>query len=88
MRTLTSCFRSLGLGALALCLLFAVGCPVTPPTLDDFVRVQMQRAGVPGMAACIVKGDEVVLKVDEATNTKIKVSASAIGKNLSQEGKE
>jgi preprotein translocase subunit YajC len=35
-----------------------------------------------------VKGDEVVLKVDEATNTKIKVSASAIGKNLSQEGKE
>jgi preprotein translocase subunit YajC len=35
-----------------------------------------------------VKGDEVVLKVDEATNTKIKVSVSAIGKNLSQEGKE
>ncbi len=35
-----------------------------------------------------VKGDEVVLKVDEATNTKIKVSASAIGKNLSQEGKD
>jgi preprotein translocase subunit YajC len=35
-----------------------------------------------------VKGDEVVLKVDEATNTKIKISASAIGKNLSQEGKE
>ncbi len=35
-----------------------------------------------------VKGDEVVLKIDEATNTKIKVSASAIGKNLSQEGKE
>jgi preprotein translocase subunit YajC len=35
-----------------------------------------------------VKGDEVVLKVDEATNTKIRVSVSAIGKNLSQEGKE
>ncbi len=33
-----------------------------------------------------VKGDEVVLKVDEATNTKIHVSTSAIGKNLSQEG--
>jgi preprotein translocase subunit YajC len=33
-----------------------------------------------------VKGDEVILKVDEATNTKIHVSASAIGKNLSQEG--
>ncbi|MCU0914026.1 MAG: preprotein translocase subunit YajC [Planctomycetes bacterium] len=32
-----------------------------------------------------VKGDEVVLKIDEATNTKIHVSASAIGKNLSQE---
>ncbi len=36
-----------------------------------------------------VKGDEVILKVDEATNTKIHVSTSAIGKNLSQEsGKE
>ena len=35
-----------------------------------------------------VKGDEVVLKVDEATNAKIRVSTSAIGKNLSQEGKE
>lgn len=35
-----------------------------------------------------VKGDEVVLKIDEATNTKIKISASAIGKNLSQEGKD
>jgi len=33
-----------------------------------------------------VKGDEVVLKIDEATNTKIHVSASAVGKNLSQEG--
>jgi preprotein translocase subunit YajC len=33
-----------------------------------------------------VKGDEVVLKIDEATNTKIHVSTSAIGKNLSQEG--
>jgi preprotein translocase subunit YajC len=35
-----------------------------------------------------VKGDEVVLKIDEATNTKIHISTSAIGKNLSQEGKE
>ncbi|MBM4026251.1 MAG: preprotein translocase subunit YajC [Planctomycetes bacterium] len=35
-----------------------------------------------------VKGDEVVLKVDEATNTKIRVSTSAISKNLAQEGKE
>ena len=35
-----------------------------------------------------VKNDEVVLKIDEATNTKIKVSTSAIGKNLSQEGKD
>jgi preprotein translocase subunit YajC len=35
-----------------------------------------------------VKGDEVVLKIDEATNTKIHVSVSAIGKNLSQETKE
>jgi preprotein translocase subunit YajC len=35
-----------------------------------------------------VKGDEVTLKVDESNNTKIKVSTSAIGKNLTQEGKE
>jgi preprotein translocase subunit YajC len=35
-----------------------------------------------------VKGDEVVLKIDEATNTKIHISTTAIGKNLSQEGKE
>jgi len=35
-----------------------------------------------------IRGDEVVLKVDEQNNTKIKVSTSAIGKNLSQEGKE
>ncbi|RPJ22603.1 MAG: preprotein translocase subunit YajC [Planctomycetaceae bacterium] len=33
-----------------------------------------------------VKGDEVILKIDEATNTKIHVSTSAIGKNLSQDG--
>ena len=32
-----------------------------------------------------VKGDEVVLKVDEANNTKIRVAASAIGKNLTKE---
>jgi preprotein translocase subunit YajC len=32
-----------------------------------------------------VKDDEVVLKVDESTNTKIRVSASAIGNNLSKD---
>lgn len=32
-----------------------------------------------------VKDDEVVLKVDESNNTKIRVSASAIGKNLSKD---
>ena len=32
-----------------------------------------------------VKGDEVTLKVDESNNTKIKVAASAIGKNISNE---
>lgn len=32
-----------------------------------------------------VKGDEVVLKVDESNNTKIRVSTSAISKNLSQD---
>lgn len=35
-----------------------------------------------------IKDDEVVLKVDESNNTKIRISMSAIGKNLSQEGKE
>lgn len=35
-----------------------------------------------------VRGDEVVLKIDESNNTKIRVSTSAIGKNLSQEGKD
>lgn len=34
-----------------------------------------------------VKDDEITLKVDESNNTKIKVVASAIGKNLSNEGK-
>jgi preprotein translocase subunit YajC len=34
-----------------------------------------------------VKDDEVVLKVDESNNTKIRVMASAIGKNLSNEEK-
>jgi preprotein translocase subunit YajC len=33
-----------------------------------------------------VKGDEVTLKIDESNNTKIKVVASAIGKNISNEG--
>jgi preprotein translocase subunit YajC len=32
-----------------------------------------------------VKDDEITLKVDESTNTKIKVIPSAIGKNLSEE---
>jgi preprotein translocase subunit YajC len=35
-----------------------------------------------------IRGDEVVLKVDESTNARIHVSASAIGKNLSQGEKE
>ena len=35
-----------------------------------------------------VRDDEIVLKVDESNNTKIRVSSSAISKNLSQEGKE
>ncbi|MDI9433850.1 MAG: preprotein translocase subunit YajC [Sedimentisphaerales bacterium] len=35
-----------------------------------------------------VRGDEVVLKIDESNNTKIRVSTSAISKNLSQEGKD
>ena len=34
-----------------------------------------------------VKGDEIVLKVDEANNTKIRVAASAIGANLSKDNK-
>ena len=34
-----------------------------------------------------VRGDEVTLKIDESNNTKIKISTSAIGKNLTQEGK-
>lgn len=34
-----------------------------------------------------VKDDEVVLKIDESNNTKIRIMASAIGKNLSNEGK-
>lgn len=33
-----------------------------------------------------VKGDEIILKVDEANNTKIRVVASAVGKNLTSEG--
>lgn len=32
-----------------------------------------------------VKGDEVVLKIDESNNTKIHLSASAIGRNLSKD---
>jgi len=32
-----------------------------------------------------IKGDDVTLKVDQSTNTKIKVASSAIGKNLSKE---
>ena len=33
-----------------------------------------------------IKEDEIVLKVDESNNTKIRVSPSAIGKNLVSEG--
>lgn len=32
-----------------------------------------------------VKGDEVILKIDESNNTKIRLSASAIGKNMSKD---
>jgi preprotein translocase subunit YajC len=32
-----------------------------------------------------VKGDEVVLKIDESNNTKMRIAASAIGKNLSKD---
>ncbi|MHC4173710.1 MAG: preprotein translocase subunit YajC [Planctomycetota bacterium] len=32
-----------------------------------------------------IKGDEVTLKVDESNNTKIKVAASAIGRNVSKD---
>lgn len=35
-----------------------------------------------------VRDDEVILKIDESNNTKIRISASAIGKNLSEEGKD
>jgi preprotein translocase subunit YajC len=35
-----------------------------------------------------VRGDEVVLKVDESNNTKIRVSLSAISKRLTEDGKE
>jgi preprotein translocase subunit YajC len=34
-----------------------------------------------------VRGDEVILKVDEANNTRLHVSVSAIGKNLSSDEK-
>jgi len=32
-----------------------------------------------------VKDDEIILKVDEANNTKVRIAPSAIGKNLSQD---
>ena len=35
-----------------------------------------------------VKDDEITLKIDEANNTKIKISTSAIGRNLSTETKQ
>jgi len=35
-----------------------------------------------------IKDDEITLKVDETSNTKIKVLSSAIGKNLSEEKKQ
>ena len=34
-----------------------------------------------------VKDDEVVLKIDESNNTKIRIAPSAIGKNLSKDNK-
>lgn len=34
-----------------------------------------------------VKDDEIILKVDESNNTKIRISTNAIGKNLSTETK-
>lgn len=35
-----------------------------------------------------VRGDEVTLKIDETNNTKMRITTSAIGKNLTKEGKE
>ncbi|MHC4743069.1 MAG: preprotein translocase subunit YajC [Planctomycetota bacterium] len=32
-----------------------------------------------------IKGDEIILKIDESNNTKMRVSASAIGRNLSKD---
>lgn len=32
-----------------------------------------------------IKDDEITLKVDEASNTKIRIASSAIGKNLSKD---
>jgi preprotein translocase subunit YajC len=32
-----------------------------------------------------IKGDEITLKIDESNNTKIKIIASAIGKNLAKD---
>jgi preprotein translocase subunit YajC len=32
-----------------------------------------------------IKGDEITLKVDESSNTKIKIVSSAIGKNMSND---
>ncbi|MBW8040717.1 MAG: preprotein translocase subunit YajC [Planctomycetes bacterium] len=32
-----------------------------------------------------IKDDEITLKVDESTNTKIKIASSAIGKNMSKD---
>jgi preprotein translocase subunit YajC len=34
-----------------------------------------------------IKGEEITLKVDESSNTKIRVASSAIGKNLTKENK-
>jgi len=32
-----------------------------------------------------IKGDEIILKVDEANNTKVRVASTAIGKNISKD---
>jgi len=37
-----------------------VGCPEPPSNLDDFIEFEMARAGIAGLSACIVKGDQVV----------------------------
>ena len=35
-----------------------------------------------------VRDDEVTLKIDESNNTKIRINTSAVGKNLSEQGRD